>query len=192
MEEYTMADSLAGQFYGDAAHFASASGNFEVQRSNHFEVVLDLSKLQLDVDGPTASEHIRLSVKSIGSPKVSAEPIPLKHGNDTVKVAAAPSYEDLDITVYDTIGQDQVNIMQAWFNKVFDRNTKLMGMVSSYKTSGTLYMYSPDCSIIRKWDLQGIWPKGFGQASEFSFDSTEAQTITLNLSVDRYFESRVK
>ena len=187
-----MADSLAGQFYGDAAHFASASGNFEVQRSNHFEVVLDLSKLQLDVDGPTASEHIRLSVKSIGSPKVSAEPIPLKHGNDTVKVAAAPSYEDLDITVYDTIGQDQVNIMQAWFNKVFDRNTKLMGMVSSYKTSGTLYMYSPDCSIIRKWDLQGIWPKGFGQASEFSFDSTEAQTITLNLSVDRYFESRVK
>lgn len=187
-----MADFLAGQFYGDAAHFASSSGNFEVQRVNHFEVVLDLSKLQLEYDGPTASEHIRLSVKSVGAPKVSAEPINLKHGNDTVKVAAAPSYEDLDIIVYDTIGQDQVNIMQAWFNKVFDRNTKLMGMVSAYKTSGTLYMYSPDCSIIRKWNLQGIWPKGFGQSSEFSFDTSEAQNITLNLSVDRYFESRVK
>jgi hypothetical protein len=184
--------TLAGQQYGDAAHFASASGNCEVQRSNHFEVVLDLAKLQLDVDGATASEHIRLSVKSIGAPKVSAEPIQLKHGNDTVKVAAAPQFEDLDITVYDTIGQDQVNLMQAWFNKVFDRNTKLMGLVSAYKTSGTLYMYSPDASIIRKWDLQGVWPKGFGQASEFSFDSSEAQTITLSLSVDRYFESRVK
>lgn len=187
-----MADSLAGQFYGDAAHFASESGNFEVQRTNHFEVVLDLAKLKLEVDGQTMSEHVRLSVKSISAPKVTSEAISLKHGNDTVKVASAPSYGDLDITVYDTIGQDQLNLMQAWFNKVFNRQTKLMGLVSDYKTNGTLYMYSPDCSIIRKWDLQGIWPREWGSANEFSFDSTEAQNVTLNLSVDRYFESRVK
>lgn len=191
--EVIMADNLAGQSYADASHFASESHNFEVQRLNHFEVVLDLGKLNLgDGQGEVLSEHLRLSVKTMAAPKVSADPIPLKHGNDTVKVAAAPSYEDLDLTVYDTIGRDQIQVIQTWFNRVFDRKTKLMGLVSNYKTSGTLYMYSPDCSLIRKWDLQGVWPKGFS-LQDFSFDSSgEAQTITINLSVDRYFEDIVK
>ncbi len=187
-----MADNLAGKFYTDAAHFASETHNFEVQRTNHFEVVLDLGKLGLgNGQGDVLAEHVRLSVKSIGTPKVSAEPIPLKHGNDTVKVAAAPSYEDLTLTIYDTIGRDQIDLMQQWFNRVFDRGNKLMGLVSDYKTNGTLYMYSPDCSLIRKWDLQGVWPKGFGMGSEFSFDTAEAQTVTVDLSVDRYFEDTI-
>ena len=79
--------------------------------------------------------------------------------------------------------------MQQWFERVFSRKDKLMGLVSAYKTNGVLYMYSPDCSLIRKWNLEGIWPKSFGQGSEFSFDGTgDGQTITLELSVDRYWE----
>ncbi len=182
-------DMLAGKFYADASHFASESGNFEVQRTNHFEVVLDLGKLGLSGgQGDVLSDHIRMSAKSIGTPKVSAEPIELKHGNDRVKVAAAPTFEDLTLTVYDTIGRDQIDVLQQWFGRIFNRESKLMGMVSDYKTNGTLYMYSPDCSLIRKWNLQGVWPKSFGMGSEFSFDSAEAQTITVELSVDRYFE----
>lgn len=187
-----MADNLAGKFYTDAAHFASESHNFEVQRTNQFEVVLDLGKLGLGGgQGDVLAEHVRLSVKSISSPKVNAEPIQLKHGNDTVKVAAAPSYEDLTLTIYDTIGRDQIDLMQQWFNRVFNRENKLMGLVSDYKTSGTLYMYSPDCSLIRKWDLQGVWPKSFGMGAEFSFDASEAQTVTVELSIDRYFEDTI-
>lgn len=182
-----MADDYAG-VYGSAGHFATRS-EFEVQRTNHFEVVLDLSKiLDGDPNAAGASEHIRLSTKSIGTPKVSAEALNLKHGNDTVKVASAPSYEDLQLTVHDTLGKDQVALLQAWFNKVFDRETKLMGRVSAYKTNGILYMYAPDGSVTRKWDLQGVWPKGFGMGTEFSYDSSETMTITVDLSVDRYFE----
>ena len=44
-------EMLAGKFYSDASHFASESGNFEVQRTNHFEVVLDLSGNALNVAG---------------------------------------------------------------------------------------------------------------------------------------------
>ena len=182
-----MADDYTG-VYSSAAHFATRS-EFEVQRTNHFEVVLDLSDiLKDDPNGAGASEHIRLSTKSIGTPKVSAEAISLKHGNDTVKVAAAPTYEDLTLTVHDTLGKDQVALLQAWFNKVFDRKTKLMGRVSAYKTSGILYMYAPDGSVTRQWGLEGIWPKGFGMGTEFSYDSNETMTVTLDLSVDRYFE----
>ena len=185
-------DKLKGEFYADASHFAN-NPNFEVQRTNHFEIVIDLGALNLTGEGGDAyADHIRMSTKAIQQPKVSSESIPLKHGNDTVKVAAAPQFEDLQVTVDDTLGRDQIDVLQRWFDKVFDHQTKLMGMVSAYKTNGVLYMYSPDCSVIRKWILQGVWPKDYGQASEFSFDSAEAQTITFTLSCDRYYEEKEK
>ena len=179
---------LKGEYYSGASHFAD-NPNFEVQRTNHFEVVIDLAPLNLSGEGGEAySDHIRMSTKSIGAPRVSAEAIELKHGNDRVKVAAAPTFEDLDLTLYDTLGKDQIDLLQRWFDRVFNHQTKLMGMVSSYKTNGILYMYSPDCSIIRKWILQGIWPKSYGSSSEFSFDSSAEQNVTVSLSVDRFFE----
>lgn len=181
-----MASNVIGKEYSSAGHFASQL-NFEVQRTNHFEIVLNLGEV-LDKDASDIAEHIRLSTKEVSPPKVTSEAIQLKHGNETIKVASAPTFDDLTITVYDTIGKDQVNILQSWFDKVFHHETKLMGLVSKYKVSGTLYMYSPDCSIVRKWNLYGVWPRSFGAASSFSYDSTEAQTITLELSVDRYYE----
>ena len=71
--------------YDGAGHFAT-NPNFEVQRANHFEVVLHLSQLNIQGqgNGDTVAEHIRLSVKSINAPKVTSEQITLKHGNDTV------------------------------------------------------------------------------------------------------------
>ena len=175
--------------YDGAGHFAT-NPNFEVQRSNHFEVVLNLSTI-LESQGDTVAEHIRLSVKSVTAPKVTSEQITLKHGNDTVKVAAAPSYEDLTIQVHDTLGLDQIDAIQSWYNKVFDWNTKLMGMVSDYKTSGILYMYSPDGSVKRQWVLEGVWPRSYGSGTDFSYESAEAQSVTLDLSVDRYHEEPV-
>lgn len=179
-----------GEFYGSAGHFAS-DRNFEVQRTNHFEIVIDLDKLNI-TSADTLRDHIRLSTKSITAPKISAEQLELRHGNDIVKVAKAPTFDDLTITVHDTIGKDQLAVMQAWFEKVFSRDTKLMGMVSDYKTTGTLYMYSPDCSIVRKWHLEGIWLRSFGQ-EQFSFDGTgDGQSISMELSVDRYWEETSK
>lgn len=183
--EVVMAKSIAGAGYGGAGHFANEFA-YEVQRTNHFEISLNLSGII--GDGTNSETHIRLSTKDVSAPKISSEAIPLKHGNETVKVASAPSYEDLQITVYDTIGVDQINVLQTWFDKVFDHNKKIMGRVTDYKTQGTLYMYSPDCTVIRQWNLFGVWPRSFSQANNFSYDSTEAQTITLELSVDRFYE----
>lgn len=174
--------------YGSAGHFAT-DPNFEVQRTNHFEIVLDLSRLNLEVNGETATEHLRLSTKSFTQPKVSSEALELRHGNDIVKVAKAPTFDNLTLTVHDTLGLDQIYVCQAWFEKIFDRKTKLMGMVSDYKTDGILYMYSPDGKIVRKWILQGVWPLNYGQGNEFSFDGTgDGQTVSMELSVDRYWE----
>jgi hypothetical protein len=180
--------------YESASHFANDS-NFEVQRANHFEVVIDLPQSLADAvpDVAGASRHLRLSTKSISAPKVSADQITLKHGNDTVKVAAAPSYEDLTLTVHDTLGTDQVDLVQSWFNLVFDNKTRLMGLSTKYKSEGTLYMYAPDGSMCRKWHLHGVWPKDFGQSGDFSFDDAgTAQSISITLSVDRFEEEKSK
>ena len=184
-------DMLKGEFYADASHFAN-NPNFEVQRTNHFEVVIDLSALDLEGSGDALSDHIRMSAKSIAAPKVSADSLELRHGNDIVKVAKSPSFEDLQVTLYDTLGRDQIHVLQSWFDRVFNHETKLMGMVSQYKTNAVLYMYSPDCSVIRKWILQGVWPKDYGVTSEFSFENSDAQNVSMTLSVDRYWEEKEK
>lgn len=181
-----MAENILGKKYGNASHFANDFA-YEVQRTNHFEILLDLGRIFPD-NSTDIETHIRLSTKEVSAPKVTSEAINLKHGNDTIKVASAPTYGDLTLTVYDTIGRDQVNVLQSWFDKVFDHGSRLMGRVTDYKVTGTLYMYSPDCTVIRKWHLEGVWPREFGPANSFSYDSTEAQTITLELSVDKYHE----
>lgn len=175
-----------GQQYSSAAHFNNENNNFEVQRTNHFEIVLDLKSIGIN-NGE--SEHLRLSTKSISTPKISSEAVQLKHGNDTIKVASAPTYDDLTLTVYDTLGIDQLKLVQSWFNRVFDPKERLMGKVSSYKVpTATLYMYPPDGGGARKWILYGIWPRSFGSSNDFSFDSTDVQTVTIELSVDYYKE----
>lgn len=187
----TQADTISQdptKGYAGAGHFASKLA-YEVQRTNHFEVVLDLPEDLLDGN---AQEHLRLSTKSISAPKIAAESIPLKHGNETVKVAAAPTYDDLNLTVYDTLGTDQIALLQSWFGKVFDPETRLMGNVKTYKCAGTLYMYSPDAKVMRTWSLFGVWPKSFAASNDFSFDGASDQNITVELSVDRYVETTVR
>ena len=56
--------SFPDRGYDGAGHFAT-NPNFEVQRANHFEIVLNLGNDILQGDGDVISEHIRLSVKSI-------------------------------------------------------------------------------------------------------------------------------
>ena len=60
-----------------------------------------------------------------------------------------------------------------------------MGLVSSYKTTATLYLYSPDASTFRKWICYGVFPTSLNFGS-YSADSQGAPvSITMGLSVDR-------
>lgn len=170
--------------YGGASHFAN-NYNFEVQRTNHFEIVINLDDL-----GLSTSEHLRMSTLSVSAPQVSADAIELNHGNETIKVAAKPKFNDLTITVYDTLGVDQLGVLQEWFNRVFNYETKLMGNVKDYKAEAVLYMYSPKSEVIRKWRLFGVWPKSFNQTNDFSFESQEAQNVQFELAVDRFWEEK--
>lgn len=169
--------------YSGASHFANDS-NYEVQRGNHYEIAIDLNNLKPAFDS-TYAEAIRLCCTSAPVPDISIQPQPLRHGNELVNVAGSPSWGQMNIGVYDTIGRDMAYLLQEWFWRIFNPQTHTMGLVSSYKTSATLYLYSPDASTFRRWICYGVFPTtlNFGN---YSADSQGSPiTITMNLAVDR-------
>lgn len=174
--------------YSGASHFAN-NVNFEVQRQNHWEIEIFLDSLGIGA-GKDYNKHIRLSCTQAGIPSISVQAQDLKHGNETIKVAGSPSYETSEIQVYDTIGLDMQGLLQEWFDRIFNPDTHLMGLVSSYKANANLYLYSPDATVIRTWTLYGVFPTNlrFGQLSADS--AGQVVTITATLSVDRSREKK--
>lgn len=174
--------------YSGASHFATES-TYEVQRTHHFEVVIDALD-EVSGDGKGYGEAFRLSVKKSSTPKISVETIELHHGNESVKVAAKPKYEGIQLDVYDIIGKDMQRILQDWFYKIFNPETHQMGLVRDYKKTATLYMFSPDSTIVRIWTLYGVFPTDIS-FSEFGADSNDVVTISLSLSVDKAVEAKI-
>lgn len=174
--------------YVGASHFADLA-SFEVQRTNHFELVIEGLN---DIDPSVQFEDsVRLVVKSVSGPAISIDPIELKHGNETVKVAAAPSYNDIDVSIYDTIGKDVQGLMQAWFYKIFDPQTHLMGLVKDYKKTASLYLYAPDASVIRVWTLYGVFPTSIS-CDELNYEDSQTVSVSITLSVDKAVENRIQ
>ena len=174
--------------YAGASHFANDS-NYEVQRSNHFEIVLDLAAIGLDDD---YAESIRLTCLQAPIPSIQINDQTLVHGNETIHVAGKPSYGSINLQVYDAIGKDMAGRLQEWHYKVFNPDDHTMGLVKNYKTTATVYAFSPDASVVRKWVLYGVYPTSI-EISQFSASSNgDPCTISLQLQVDKVQEFKVK
>ena len=181
---------MAIDTYSGAGHFAD-DPNYEVQRSNHFEIVIDLAAIGLG-SGEEYQEAIRLCCTQAGVPNIQIQAQPLRHGNETINVAGAPSWQSSRISVYDTIGRNMADLLQDWFWRIFDPNTHTMGLVSSYKTTASLFLFSPNAQVIRSWTLYGVFPTNL----TFGDYSAEQQgtpiSIQMELSVDKAILNTLK
>ena len=176
----------SSQGYQGAGHFIDEKGNFEVQRANHFEVMINLGELRPELsNASTYLEHIRLCCTQASIPNIRINPTALRHGNEYVNVAGSPTYENTRISVYDTIGSNMANLLQEWFYRVFNPNTHHMGLVASYKCTASLFLYSPDSSVVREWKLYGVFPTSltFGELS--AEQQGTPMSIQMELAVDR-------
>lgn len=174
--------------YSGATHFAN-DVNFEVQRTNHFEIVIDLAAIGLSDD---YDDTIRLCCTSANIPNITIQAQPLRHGNETVNVAGSPSWGPSSISVYDVIGKDMARLLQEWFFRIFNPATHVMGLVVDYKTSATIYQYSPDASVVRAWRLYGVFPTSLNFGSGSADGSGSPVTISMDLSVDKSIVERVQ
>jgi len=157
--------------YERASHFAT-DVNYEIQRTNHFEVIIpDLN-------------YIHLLVEDVKIPSININTIDLKQGNDTVKVASDPSFDSGDLVIKDAIGVDAERELEQWFHMVYDPHTGEMGLAADYKKTVRLVQWSPDHSVRRAWKCYGVFPTTFDPGG-LSNTSPDKKTLSMTLSVDR-------
>ena len=175
--------SVTGTILG-ASHLASAG--YEVQRTNNFEIQLDVS------DDTGKQRTIVLSVVSGFLPNESNEVIQLNYGNTQITVAgAARPNNSGSVVIRDLLepGSDVEKIIDEWRAKVYDKETDKIGFAAAYKKDATITQYAPDGSYLRVWNLEGVWPSAvdYGQ---ISYDSPGVKTINVTLQYDKAMLNR--
>lgn len=178
-------------------HLADNPDMFEVQRPNNFEFVITGidSLLRTSVDANLADDNdyitngqevIRLSVVKAPIPMFSQEPISIKRGNTTMKVAGTPSFGSGSLVVNDYIGADTKSVLMAWQRQSYDVTTEKVGRMANYKHDCTLIEYTPDYEMVRYWDLKGCWISELRE-DDFDMESTGKKTISATIEYDKAF-----
>ena len=157
-----------------AMHMSNVK-TYEVQRTNHFEVILD-----------GFGDEFTLSVESIPLPTVSNDPIELAYGNSKVKVAGQATFEDIEIVVKDMIGADMEAKLDAWRRQVYNPETDQVGWAANYKRNGRIHQYAPDGTYDRTWRIVGAWPTNM-TPGDMAYDGGDKKTISMTLSVDKAY-----
>ena len=156
----------------------SNNRNFEVQRTNNFEVAIE-----------GLSDEITLSVQSFALPTISNDPIELSYGNSKVKVAGQANFDDISMAVNDYITIDIERQLHAWRKQVYDPESDAVGWAEKYKRNGRVYQYGPDGTVVRTWRIIGMWPASI-ESGEMSYDGSEKKQVTMNFSVDKAYIER--
>jgi len=169
-------------------HMAS-DARFEPQRNNNFEVqIIGLDKLttvqkqqKLSAD---AGSSLTLSIATFKAPSMSVQVIPISYGNNKVKFAGVPEFDNSDITFNDFIGIDVANILQAWFKQVYDMRTQKVGRkVGGYARNGYLIEYDPSGEQARQWQLVNCWLSSF-DLGDFAQEGNSVRTVSATLVYD--------
>lgn len=191
-------DVRLSQYYG-ASHFTD-NANWEPQRDSHWELVINLSEL-IFPDKMNSSRRsftqndsniIRLAVQTVSLPALSVTAQSIKRGNEQVFIATNPTVGgSVSLTCIDSIGYDIQNMLLDWFRLIYNFDgDKLMGLAVNYKTTASLLVFAPDASVMRSWDVYGLFPTnisipnmgtggGFTQIScSFSCDRLERKTLS--------------
>lgn len=162
-----------------ASHLASAG--FEVQRTNNFEIQIDnVSKVR----------PLILAVVSGFLPNESNEVISLNYGNTTITVAGkANANGSGSLVVRDLVQEDIEQVIDEWRATVYNKETDAIGFAADYKKPAYVTQYAPDGTLLRVWNLEGVWPSAvdYGQVS---YDSPGVKTINITLQYDKATISR--
>lgn len=156
-----------------------ASQGFELQRTNNFEIQVDLA------DSASRLRGLTLAVVSGFLPNESNEVISLNYGNSTVTVAGKANVNNSgSLVVRDVIAQDTEKIIDDWRKSVYNKDTDAIGFAADYKKRAKVTQCAPDGTLLRVWNLEGVWPSAvdYGQVSH---DSPGVKTINITLQYDK-------
>lgn len=165
---------------------------YQPQETNHFEfIVEDIDNiLRPGASGDeenariaNAGEVLRVSVSQAFVPHFTQNPIEIKRGNSTIKVAGTPTFDSGSLVLNDFIGAETAVILAAWQNLSYNVETEKVGLMSDYKKQAWLVEYTPDYQVVRKWILYGCWVSGLSEGT-LSYESNEKNQITATIQYD--------
>ena len=184
--------SQYGTMQHDVYHLSNNTNEYEIQRTNNFEFIVDMSinnaisiadSNLVNTVASNSQQVLRLSVSSSSVPHFSQNPIPISRGNNTFNFAGVPKYQAGTIRFNDYIGVDTKNILMSWQALSYNARTQKVGLASDYKKQGALIQYTPDWQVVRAFVMYGCWISRLSQ-DEFSFDNNNKKLITAEITYD--------
>ena len=184
----------------NTAHISGSSLiNYEAARSGFFvfmpsspeddvlKAIADKVKVynsESTLTAAKAQEYLKLNITKAKAPHFSVEVLEYKRGNEKVKFAGVPTFEEGSITVDDIIGIDTKSIIQAWLELTYNLDNRTGGRMYEYKMDCDLIEYTQDYRPIRNWTLYGCFISGY---SEDDFDKTSdgKRAMSITMQYDR-------
>lgn len=193
-----------------AEHISSNLGQYEAARSGFFVFEVDFGTSVVNGGGTLplvkagvaknaaqssanykgndviehATDYLRLNVTKAPVPHFDLEDLKYRRGNEEVHFAGVPTFQTGSIRVDDVVGLDTKSILMAWQALAYDVKTRKGGRMVDYKRNATLYEYTQDYEIIRKWNLYGCWVKTINE-DDFDKESDTNRKITADIIYDR-------
>ena len=174
-------------------HLADHPNLYEIQRTNNFEFIIDadkinsLTKLGSNTSFGTGEDSpadiIRISVESFPIPYFHQRAITIRRGNNQLKYAGIPEFDNASLVLKDFIGVETADILVAWQARSYNVLTEKVGLVEDYKMNCTVIEYSPDYQVVRAWDLKGCWISNLRQ-DDMSNENNNAVKITATIEFD--------
>lgn len=132
----------------------------DVRRQNNF--VLTIKDV---TDSKERPNNLDLVIQQAFLPKVSLQVIELRHGNESIKLAGAASWEGGTVTILDVLSKAELEAINDWFDQTYDFETGQVGFADSipgvagsgYKKDGFITEYASDGKFARQWDVRGMW-----------------------------------
>lgn len=188
----------------NTAHISSNLENYEAARSGFFvfipasvtDPVLNLIaekmksfNVEANYTSADIQELLKLNVTQSSVPHFSLNTLEYRRGNEVVKFAGVPTFENGDIRIDDIVGVDTKSIAEAWLELAYDLETRTGGRMYEYKMDCNLIEYTQDYRPIRTWTLVGCW---ISNMSEDAFDKEAdgQRKISLTIQFDRGYMVR--
>tara|TARA_R110001632_G_scaffold21148_1_gene62302 strand:+ start:1755 stop:2243 length:489 start_codon:yes stop_codon:yes gene_type:complete len=123
-------------------------------------------------------------IKEIGEVKITQEVTTLNHINVERKVKGKSKWENLSMTLYDPITPSGAQAVMEWVRLHHESVTGRDGYSDFYKKDLTINVLGPVGDVVSEWIIKGAFIIDASFAA-YNWDTgNQAQTITLNISMD--------
>lgn len=180
-------NSLAN--FGVPGQSGERSPNLQPILSHRFRAVF----YNFGAPGESAPYDLTREVRSVTRPSYRFEPITLYSYISTVYIPSRVEFEEMTLKFFDSIDNSIQSRIQAQLSKqqnMFDQtayragqNVKFEMDIDVLAGGGSATGTASDPNIIQRWCIVGAFITG-GDMGEMSYDSNNAQEITLNIRFD--------